>query len=414
MEGIDEGFAKKLVEELRIERRGDVQTSSQGYVLALAAEKTSLETELIKARNEIAALQLENKDLKGKLKSANGTIIESEHTKHFQAENDRLRKQNRIAWQQVAELKEFLNDYGMVWVGSTEHDQDKDNRVQGSGHLETMNKLLPFSLKDFRQKVQELNQMAGDGCGKTNLFVYSDGVRLHDQKFLPYEDVAARALIKDIQDGFFPYLLKEDFPDGVLLELVDKSKESGGSSMHHRNHHQTPSNIHGMSDLDAPESPMGKTKFLKKLPQAIIKDGQVFNVRSEIAALLGSTGPVSEPVIIPSGIDSNLSQSQRMHPGPNVPNPSEKIDSSSTQDITTIRVKSEDGKITYIVKLRYIDTVGDLCKCVRQHLQQGGQDHAEFEVRSAFPPRCFDRMGESLQEAGLIPNATLFMRAKCS
>ena len=41
---------------------------------------------------------------------------------HMRSENARLRSQVNLAWKQVAEMKAFLNDYGMVgWVGATYH-----------------------------------------------------------------------------------------------------------------------------------------------------------------------------------------------------------------------------------------------------------------------------------------------------
>lgn len=40
----------------------------------------------------------------------------------LRAENTRLRRQLKFAWGQVADLKRFLNDYGMVWVGEQDPD----------------------------------------------------------------------------------------------------------------------------------------------------------------------------------------------------------------------------------------------------------------------------------------------------
>jgi hypothetical protein len=36
-----------------------------------------------------------------------------------QKDNSRLRRQLKFAWDQVAAIKQFLSDYGMVWVGET-------------------------------------------------------------------------------------------------------------------------------------------------------------------------------------------------------------------------------------------------------------------------------------------------------
>lgn len=61
---------------------------------------------------------------------------------HLTAENERLSAQNQHAWRQVADLKGFLNDYGLVWVGEDEAggrveealiSGQSDGRVTGNG-----------------------------------------------------------------------------------------------------------------------------------------------------------------------------------------------------------------------------------------------------------------------------------------
>lgn len=42
---------------------------------------------------------------------------------------------------------------------------------------------------------------ASDPLEPVNLVVFNDGVKLHNQPFMHFNDVLARALIKDIQDG---------------------------------------------------------------------------------------------------------------------------------------------------------------------------------------------------------------------
>jgi hypothetical protein len=65
------------------------------------------------------------------------------------------------------------------------------------------------------------------------------------------------AFLKDIVDGFFPYELKDEFPEGVPFKLIDKSSlmaaeffggggaASGGGG--YRN------NVHSLGSLDAPQ-----------------------------------------------------------------------------------------------------------------------------------------------------------------
>lgn len=119
-----------------------------------------------------------------------------------------------------------------------------------------------------------------------------------------------------------------------------------------------------------------------------------------------------EPVIITSPITDMMSTSQKCHLGPALPS------SSSSKHVypervTTMQVKSSDGKQTFIVKLLYTDNVGALYLCLCRHLKidEKSTQHA-FTIGSSFPPRSYENMQETLEQAGLVPNATLFIKLK--
>ncbi|GAQ84682.1 hypothetical protein KFL_002000170 [Klebsormidium nitens] len=58
------------------------------------------------------------------------------------------------------------------------------------------------------------------------LTIYANGIQLgNGTEFRPAGSPAARSLLADILDGFFPYELKGTHPDGVPLRLVDRSAE---------------------------------------------------------------------------------------------------------------------------------------------------------------------------------------------
>jgi hypothetical protein len=45
----------------------------------------------------------------------------------------------------------------------------------------------------------------------------------------------AQALLTDLMDGFFPYDLKDEYPDGVPLKVVDRTAEKfvvGSAPLH--------------------------------------------------------------------------------------------------------------------------------------------------------------------------------------
>ncbi|ORZ32430.1 hypothetical protein BCR44DRAFT_1440186 [Catenaria anguillulae PL171] len=62
--------------------------------------------------------------------------------------------------------------------------------------------------------------------GQVYLVVFKDGIRLDDCPPMMFGDPEAMQVLHDLEDGYFPEILKERFPDGVPIRLVDKSKHS--------------------------------------------------------------------------------------------------------------------------------------------------------------------------------------------
>ena len=59
--------------------------------------------------------------------------------------------------------------------------------------------------------------------------------------------------------------------------------------------------------------------------------------------------------------------------------------------------------------LPYDATIEALRRAILAHLSAAGQAVGRFTLRTSFPARQFDRDAETLREAGLVPNASLFM-----
>ena len=81
-----------------------------------------------------------------------------------------------------------------------------------------------------------------------------------------------------------------------------------------------------------------------------------------------------------------------------------------------LRVKGMDGQKMYIVKLSGDDTIGKLRRYLERavgrerDVSMGKQSDNLFEIRNAYPPKTFTDDTQTLQEAGLVPNATLLLR----
>ena len=83
--------------------------------------------------------------------------------------------------------------------------------------------------------------------------------------------------MSDILDGYFPYDLKQKYPNGVPLKPVDLVDETYNSATEGKSN-----KIKGLSDADRPDGPMSKKEFLNKFPETVIKDGQIHKIREDL------------------------------------------------------------------------------------------------------------------------------------
>jgi len=148
------------------------------------------------------------------------------------------------------------------------------------------------------------------------LIFYANCVHLEGFPPFSYGSKDSVGLITDLMDGYFPRVLEKSHPDGVLMELVDRLDElksgqgedrinRGGIKIGGREYASgreavdkiktknlgTPLNqlVKGYEDLGLKSlgREMKKEEFLKKLPEKIIKNGMIIDVRNEVSKQLG-------------------------------------------------------------------------------------------------------------------------------
>lgn len=268
----------------------------------------------------------------------------SSEAEALRGEVDRYRRQARAAWRQVADLKRFLNDYGMVWVG----DGENENTAGASGtappnpvpsrsssrsaveepqastaaasadatprggipHASSAPSTRPtwtgLDMKLLQRRINDLNTSLEGPSARAQavpVVVYKDGLQLHTWPFRPVTDAGAQGILMDIMDGYFPFILQDEFPDGVPLILLDMAHleylkgvpplpSSRNRATNQAAAQQQPGNIVSFSEMSAKQegAAVSKETFLKQLPHTVIKDGRVIEVRNEIKALLDKGG----------------------------------------------------------------------------------------------------------------------------
>ena len=51
---------------------------------------------------------------------------------------------------------------------------------------------------------------------------FSNGIAIKGYKFFPYKSKESLQILGDFIDGYFPYILKARYPNGVFMKVVDK------------------------------------------------------------------------------------------------------------------------------------------------------------------------------------------------
>ncbi|XP_067399437.1 UBX domain-containing protein 11 isoform X2 [Emydura macquarii macquarii] len=332
---------------------------------------------------------------------------------------------------QVWEMERFLNDYGLIWVGERNEQLEelkslKKQENQSSRGLwkpgdSTVSKYqIDFDL--ILENLKDLNVLAGEGVSQiehtaggarlrqpesVSLTFYQNGIVMFNGPFRSYEEPSTQQCLQDIMDGYFPSELQKRYPDGIPFQVTDRRDVFFRERQLPENFpgqgqvvgHSRSSKVKETSEIPGPK--LSLEQFLNKLPKSLIREGQVLDIRGPIKEILqGSDGTRSNEVIL-VGTPSLAAMKERLK--------ADEQDQPPVPDISTLRIKSENGEQTYIVKMLFTETIGDL----RRHLAQSrGGESQPYEIISTFPQRVYADNSMTLQECGLIPNASLLLREK--
>lgn len=352
-----------------------------------------------------------------------------------------LEKKCRRLQTQVFQMEEFLADYGMVWVGDDASDSDYEvleeptstpapSSVSRQGVWNPNSSLVTSAPYDFQmdfdvvlKNIRELNILAGEGCSDVSrtkdgarlkvrdsvpLVLYSNGILMFRGPFRPYSDPVTQQCMQDIMDGYFPSELQTRHPGGVPFEVQDKRDivfedrrtallfPGTGQSLageENARSHRVESHTPGQKQQSVDQ-------FLSRLPQSVIKDGKIIDVRSGVENVIKGGERQSDIQVL----DTPVLQEIKLR-GAETTRPQ----SAGKTQVSTLRIKSETGEMTYILKMKFTDCIRD----VRSHIDAARpKDAPPYEIKTSFPNRVYDDPIATLQECGLVPNATLHLLVK--
>ncbi|KAK7089514.1 UBX domain-containing protein 11-like [Littorina saxatilis] len=392
--------------------------------------------------------------------NSNGEV-EGKDTNNSQKRVMELEQHCLLLQQQVHEMETFLADYGMVWVGDQDdpeadmyivdndpEDVRKEKQAEAGLQLEDadVTSSAPYAI-DFErlfENIRDLNIIAGEGeqrvCHTTDgarlmrqenipISFYANGMVMFEGPFRPYIDPATVQCMQDFLDGYFPSELQLRYPDGVPFNVRDMRSvffkpvkaadvfsgvgmTLGGepqpsrlvpTGLRHQQdwaQHASTSTSTVTSDLGF--QPVKAEQFLNRLPKSVVKGGKVIDIRGSVGKQLSGVpleGKQQATVVetaVTRTIQKTISEA--------------KVDRPKTpRDITTLRIKSEKGDHTYIVKMRFSETIGDLRKYLNDH-RPGNTE--KFDICSTYPRQVFTDEKATMDASGLVPNGVLYLQAK--
>ncbi|XP_051922664.1 UBX domain-containing protein 11 isoform X3 [Hippocampus zosterae] len=346
---------------------------------------------------------------------------------------------------QVDDMESFLNDYGLIWVG----DRKFTNAVQQANISVTgINHIFTFELKglltsgecylladttvvqnfhmDFDlviQTIKELNILAGESFVRftptgaqlarndpVQLKLYSNGIVMFNGPFRSYRENSTQQCMQDLMEGYFPSELQDRFPDGVPFEVHDRRDEEfvlrepcikfPGRGLIMRERKEDLS-VRVSSQFRA--KTLSTKQFLNRLPKMVVKAGRVIDIRdSARTALQASPDAHNSCSAIIVETPALQAMKDSLHTiTSDLP--------SSARNVITLKVKSEDGDHTYVLKMCISETVGHL----RQHLDtHRGHNLAGYDIISAYPQCHYQDDCQTLGSCGLTTNVTLLLRGR--
>ncbi|CAK8995146.1 unnamed protein product [Durusdinium trenchii] len=344
-------------------------------------------------------------------------LAEAEHGAMEEAEEDveqevqLLRSERDEYKEQVQAMTKFLRDYGLTWVGEEDHEDHGDYRSPNgeatvAGQLSRPSSALEapevVDVQAMTARVLELNGLVeGARVQRTKshpgapvharfvadetlpLTFFKDGVKLGHCAFQCYNSRGAQQLIQDIMDGYFPYELKKDYPDGVMLKVIDRTADTYALWKEHA----SPFDRDLASDGD--RLAVGQVLNSGQGSEKVVRAGKIFEVQERRPPGVGRVG--SRP---PDREVSLLSHTR-----------------SEKDPIARLQVRmDQDHRAVFSLELW--QTVGHLEDAVEQWcLDEGIPGLKGSHLRTAFPPRSYSDRAQSMSDADLAPSATLFVES---
>jgi|JI6StandDraft_1071083.scaffolds.fasta_scaffold01045_22 hypothetical protein len=142
-------------------------------------------------------------------------------------------------------MEKFLKSYGLKWVGNKMEGKLDKKQLDKDLKQPKYNYRLPseIDIRTVATRIDELNlNMHSEGISSSEVYkdkdgihkirkadplpigFFADGIAIKGYPFFSYKTKESLQVLGDILDGYFPYILKQKYPNGVYMKVVDKTE----------------------------------------------------------------------------------------------------------------------------------------------------------------------------------------------
>ncbi|KAK6633569.1 hypothetical protein RUM44_004176 [Polyplax serrata] len=206
-EKVDDDLITLITEQMFLAER-ELQVT-RTHLMETISKLNERDLEIIQLHERLQNFQkVEN----SKNKNSEGENRTAEEYQRLILASEKLRKQ-------VKDMEEFLNDYGLIWVGDKEPQQNPDfdkiiKNFQKLNSIAAQPKIIQTTLGAKFELPKEIS-----------VVLYSNGMLLRGTEFCEYSKTTSRLFLQDVEDGYFPSELQLEYPEGVPFDVTDKRNE---------------------------------------------------------------------------------------------------------------------------------------------------------------------------------------------
>jgi len=312
-------------------------------------------------------------------------------------------------------MKAFFDDYGLKWLG----EDKKEGEFKLQALMSDLNvakdevlynwdakKLNMLNLEIIFEKVELLNskflrnfkpQNKKDlekGPDEMKIKFYKNGFKIGTLKYFSYVSKEAHNILRDILEGFFPSFLKNVYPEGILIKVVNKSYKTyqfADAKVMALNKGPIYSSYGPLADSeDDIEKEMQIEKEKKEKEEQSIKKQKMLEETTKKEKQLAKSR-ARKTIKVHTPFDNLI-----------------RVSKAAATRCTTIRLRTVTLKTQLVIHLSKTDLAKSLFEWVDKYRDDNSEQ--EYELHTVFPIIEFRRTDvRNLEELGLFPERALSM-----